>query len=348
MVFLLLPLFFYALLLLWISHHWFHGEAFEVVQTSPVTTVTVLIPFRNEAAHLPALIQSLGDQDFPPDCVRYLFINDHSTDGGCALLPSIPSFTLVDNQGNGKKAALLTGLTLAQGELIVTVDADCVVSPHWLTTIVNFYTQTHADLIICPVRLSPLNTLWDRMQAIEFQSLAASAAGAALGGMPIMCNGANLAFRRDLLATDADVFNAKYASGDDMFFLEYAKRQKATIAYLKNNAALVSTSPVAWKDFWLQRFRWTSKSGGYRDFTIVAVALIVLLTNVALLVLPFFSWSLFGLTFVVKALVDLLLLIFSARFFQTSSFLWLYVILLPFYPLYVLISAVAGLFVKRW
>ena len=337
---LLLPILFYSILILWIAHHWYHNSAYDTSEQRPSTKVTVLIPFKNEQAHLTQLVASLKAQTYPDSFVNYLFINDHSNDNGEQL---IDGFTVIPSVGQGKKSALKTGLKHAKGELVVTLDADGLVCEHWLTTIVSFYQKERSDLIICPVNILPAKSLWDKFQAIEFQSLVASAGGAALGGMPIMCNGANLAFKQSLVDTDEDIFNDAYVSGDDMFLLEFAKANKKTISYLKSEEAMVSTAPVRWAAFWKQRSRWTSKAGGYSDTMIRLVGLVVLLSNLSLLMLPFVSWPIFFLALVAKGGVDLLLLLISARFFATLKYLWLYPFLVLFYPFYVFVAVVRGL-----
>lgn len=332
---------------MWIAHHWFHSSEYQTRGGYIKTKVSVLIPFKDEKDNLPNLMASLSDQTFPKEQVEYLFINDHSSDSGESLVKS-KDFTLVHSQENGKKAALELGLIKANNELIITLDADCLVEKEWLSTIVSFYEQSKADLIICPVTIFPVKTIWDRLQAIEFQSLVASTAGAALGGQPIMCNGANLAFRKSFVDGGEDVFNRKYASGDDMFLLEYAKKSKATVAYLKSRKAIAFTAPVSWETFWRQRMRWTSKSAGYRDVAVIASGVLVLLANLSLLVLPFVSPKLALLGLLLKLLVDSILLSFSASFFGTAKSLWLVLLITPLYPFYVLFSTIGCFFSKNW
>ena len=72
----------------------------------------------------------------------------------------------------------------------------------------------------------------------------------------------------------------EYASGDDIFLLQYAKSIKAKILFLKNKDAIVYTNPVhSLKSFVFQRVRWASKSKGYKDKFTLVVAWIVFLTS---------------------------------------------------------------------
>jgi len=332
------------LFIVWVAYHFLKEEP--VLKTNPsATQVSVLIPFRDEAENLPHLLTSLLAQSYPKELVEFIFIDDHSSDTSTQLLVD---YTLVLNEGEGKKAALATGLKQASGELVVTLDADCRYGPKWLETIVNYYEYTRASLLIAPVKIAPADTLWEKFQALEFQSLAASAAGAALGQHPIMCNGANLAFKRSLYNAEDDVFRQAYASGDDMFLMEYAKSKKVAIAYVKSKEAMASTRAVAWSHFWHQRFRWTSKSNAYQDLDVIISALVVLLTNLSLLVLPFISLKVAFIVLMGKLGVDLLLLALSAPFFGHRQLVPLTILLTPIYPLYVFVASVGGLFNRRW
>ncbi len=52
-------------------------------------------------------------------------------------------------------------------------------------------------MIFGPVAYFPEKGLLNRFQSLEFSGLMASGAGAAMAGRPFMCNGANLAYRKE-------------------------------------------------------------------------------------------------------------------------------------------------------
>lgn len=329
---------------MWVSYHWLkiHPKS---KASSLTTKVSVLIPFKNEASNIPELLNCLSAQTYPESLVELIFIDDHSDDESTAF---ITSQTLVVNEGKGKKAALITGLRYASGDLIVTIDADCIYGVNWLETLVNAYETSKADLLIAPVTVATVNTLWEKIQALEFQSLVASAAAAALGRHPIMCNGANLAFQKKLYNAEDDVFNQAYDSGDDMFLMEYAKRKNANIIYVKSREAMASTKAVSWSQFWRQRFRWTSKSSGYRDVEVMLAGGLVFLTNLSLLALLFVSLKMALTALLLKLVADFFFLFISAVFFGQEKNIWLTILLTPIYPVYVLLASIGGLFYVRW
>jgi biofilm PGA synthesis N-glycosyltransferase PgaC len=59
-----------------------------VESPSDMKTVNVIIPFRNEETSLILLLNSIKKQNYPKDLVKYIFVNDHSTDKGVEILNS--------------------------------------------------------------------------------------------------------------------------------------------------------------------------------------------------------------------------------------------------------------------
>lgn len=90
--------------------------------------VSVVVPFHNEKACLPALLEALQSALHGTDH-EIIFVDDGSTDGGQALVADRvrqdPCLRLIRLSRNfGQTAALAAGLDGAKGEFIVTIDAD--------------------------------------------------------------------------------------------------------------------------------------------------------------------------------------------------------------------------------
>lgn len=351
----LLVTLFYAMLIMQFASGWIKTPKFKINRKYvPKTMVSVIVPFKNEKENIVKLFDSLKTQSFPNENVHYYFVNDHSTDGGELILLNFveanKNMSLLHSNKMGKKNALAYVYKKAKGDLIVTLDADCEVGSDWLMAIVQYYEKFNKKLIINPVVLKPTNTVWKKIQAVEFQSLIVSGAGAAESGMPIMCNGANLAFSRELLNKGDAFLNHSKASGDDMFLLEYVKKNyKNAIGFLKSQDAIAYTNTVSWITFLHQRARWTSKSTDYKDKHIVLTALVVFFINILLvsgLLIVFFNPNFYPtllFCFSVKFLIDAFILIISSFFFKNFKNLWVVVIIALFYPFYVVLSAFNGL-----
>jgi cellulose synthase/poly-beta-1,6-N-acetylglucosamine synthase-like glycosyltransferase len=260
---------------------------------------------------------------------------------------------LIDAKGHGKKNALKEGITLAKSNLIITTDADCMPSYHWVEAIATFHMRFPCDLIICPVGLSDKDDLFSRIQALEFSSLAGTAAGSAGIGMPILCNGANLAFTKRIWLRSQHNLHDEEQSGDDIFLLESVKKLGGKIRFLKSEAAFVKTKPPkSIGEFINQRRRWAGKSTSYTDWQIIFSAIIVLsisTLSLSLIALSFYQWQfIFGFAgiFIFKYCIDTRFLYIVRRFFQLDN-IWAYSIILSIiYPFYVVFIAFSSLLLK--
>jgi len=327
--------------------------------TSPLQappSVTLLIPFRNEAPHLPLLIEDLTRQHYPATSLQILLINDHSTDKGPQLVrektlrySQLKLLHLPHNQA-GKKAALSFGLSQATGTFILTTDADCRVAAQWVRAMVSCQQQTQARIVCGPVAIAPAETFWQRFEALEFMSLNASGAGAIGVKHPIMSNAANTLYATQTFIDLQKAIRQDLPSGDDMFLL--LKQKKMTphsITFAKNKQALVTTAPQkSLADFLTQRKRWTSKSSHYRDADILLVALSVALINLALAggVLgtlihgPLIYVALF--LYLSKTVIDLPLLSAAARFYSAKKYLPALPLFQLLYPFYITFTVATG------
>ena len=87
--------------------------------------VTVVIAAHNEAPRIAARVRDLLDQDYPPDNLRIVVVDDGSDDGTAAAAnvgdPRVRVIRLVQNAG--KAAALNAGIAACDTELIAFTDA---------------------------------------------------------------------------------------------------------------------------------------------------------------------------------------------------------------------------------
>jgi cellulose synthase/poly-beta-1,6-N-acetylglucosamine synthase-like glycosyltransferase len=323
------------------------------------TMISIVVACKNEQKTILSLIGCVAQQSY----LNYelILVNDHSTDLTRSVIKnaqtSLPNIVLIDATKHGKKNALKEGILRAKANLIVTTDADCMPSYHWLEAIVTFQNRYPSDLIICPVGLSDKNSLFSRLQALEFSSLVGAAAGSAGAGMPILCNGANLAFEKRMWLKTQNDLHEEEQSGDDMFFLESVKKQGGKIRFLKSEAAFVKTKPPrTLKEFLYQRRRWAGKSKIYTDWQIILTAFVVLAISafgLIFLVMSYFDpIYLIGYAsiFVFKYSIDTRFLYLVRRFFQLDN-IWLYALLLSvIYPFYIVFVAITSLVFKpkRW
>lgn len=339
---------------------WNHLPQASPPSTAPLTTtVTVVVAARNEAENLPTLFQNLENQTYNHNNLLLIIVDDHSDDATPQLAAQwcragTNRLFLSLCQGEyGKKAALAKAFSHARGRLIITTDADCTMSARWLETVVAFYEVSGARLIIGPVKLSG-NSLFQRLQQLEFLSISITTGGTASVNRATMCNGANLAFERKLIASHNGLWQSKIASGDDIFLLQALKAQGEKIAFLKSTGALVETpAQKSIQSLLNQRVRWASKGRHYTDRDMLRLSRHVLLPNLWLvfmaLVLPFAPLAGVGIALlvIVKSVADFWFLRQGRRFYNISYHLWLPVLLEMLYPVYVAVVALMVLSGKK-
>ncbi len=322
------------------------------INSDDLPYVSVITAFRNEADNLPDFFASIKKQNYPADKVEFILINDHSTDQGIEMVSNfiknqnnVQLFHLPENL-HGKKQALQYGIARAKHPNIMFTDADVTFESSLLKKTMTAFETKNCKLLLLPVFFSG-KSVWQRLQAAEFMSLTASAAGSAGLGMPILSNGAGMVFKRQ---GNCDL-NENYASGDDMFLLHSIKKQMPqAVSFIADYEAGIHTKASCnLNQFWQQRTRWVSKFKGYTDIETTATGVIVfamnlslILTAVVALVEPIFFQINLSL-FLLKIIPDSILVLQAfIRFKKTKLFFW-YLLWIPVYPFYVILSVSGGL-----
>lgn len=359
-LFSIIPLFVcYSILILYYWRSWKAIPDFIPPIQTPSILISIIIPARNEERNIGELLKTLQEQTYPKDFFEIIVVDDHSTDNTVEIVTRFPEVKLLqlkdDAINSYKKKAIEKGIAAASGELIVTTDADCIPTPAWLQTIASFKTKTNAGFIVAPVVFECNNQPVQVFQALDFMVLQGITGASAHKKMHSMCNGANLAYERQLFY-DVDGFAGidHIASGDDMLLMhKIAKKYPARIHYLKSADAIVSTQPMpAWKQFLNQRIRWASKATHYDDKRILWVLLLVYLFNLSFLVLlvagfwlPVYWLVLAGL-WTGKTFVELPFVNSVAGFFGKRSLLKYFFFFQPLHIFYTIISGLLGQFGK--
>jgi cellulose synthase/poly-beta-1,6-N-acetylglucosamine synthase-like glycosyltransferase len=172
-----------------------------------------------------------------------------------------------------------------------------------------------------PVTMIGRNTFASAFQKFENLAIMALGHGMARNQVPIVCSGANLAYRKDFfLKLNPYSDNQDIASGDDMFLLKKALLHKAIIHSSANPVQTPVTPDL--KSALQQRLRWASKGRKIITGPIFLSGLTLFSGNLAALIallclLIDASYLRFGLfTLALKLLIDFLLLFLSARMFK--------------------------------
>lgn len=313
--------------------------------------ISILVPFRNEEPNLSLLVESLKKLNYSKENFEIIFVNDHSTDNGTSIIQQsgLENFILIDSKGEGKKEAISTGVEQAKGELIACTDADCMVPSTWLDEINK---AGESDMILGPVQFKSEARFLHYFQEIEFAALQSISAATCFWKIPMMSNGANMAYKKSQF--NASSLKKETASGDDIFLLEDFKRRKLNISFLWNETSIVKTNPVhSSQELIQQKVRWASKSKYYKNYTNTLLGILILLMNL-MVIYNYVHFVLFpatrSITIMIvlgKIIADLIFILPYIILIKKPFLVFTlptFVLWYPFYFIYVFILSLIGKF----
>ncbi len=308
----------------------------------PKTKISILIPARNEADNIGNCIESILNQTYPKSLFEIIVLDDFSEDETAELvnnytknnlttirLIALGNYISLDDTQSFKKKAIEIGIAQANGELIVTTDADCVVQPNWLMLIASIYEEKQPKFIAAPVNFYQEQNDFERFQSLDFIGMMGITGSGIYTKIMRMCNGANLAYPKAVFEEVSGFQDIDdHASGDDMMLMQkIARIYPNDICYLKNQAATTFTmAKPTLKSFINQRVRWSTKSKGYEERQVTAILIGVWLFCVSI-PLTFLSSLFLGRLFLIigfgqlliKMLADYRLLKTTSTFFNRSD-----------------------------
>ncbi len=240
-------------------------------RTNNKLKTTVLVAARNEEKYLPACLDSLGNQTYPPDLLQIIVLNDRSTDHTRQIAldykERFPSFEMVDidDDQNGLKSkmnALAQGIEYAEGEIILITDADCRVPDTWVSEMVTYFTDRVGLVGSLTVIDQPGKRfhLFDRIQTLDWFFLQAVAAGTAGINLPVSVLGNNFGFKKSVYDKVGGFGSIGFSLTEDMALLNtIVKRTEYNIVYPLERGSMIQSMPLNnFRDFFQQRKRWLS------------------------------------------------------------------------------------------
>ena len=130
--------------------------------------VSVLIPVRNEAAHLRAVVAAMQAQEFDGS-YELVFVDGGSEDGSRAILDEVaaadPRVRVLDNPARRTPHALNLALRAARGRVIARMDAHARYPPDYLALGVERLRRGDVDLVTGPA-LAEGEGRWSRRVAL--------------------------------------------------------------------------------------------------------------------------------------------------------------------------------------
>lgn len=323
---------------------------------------SIIIPFRNEEENLGLLFQSLIELDYPKNKFEVVLVDDHSNDGSNYLIQSLiksnsdfPIKLLTLKKGEGKKTAIALGILESNFDIILQTDADCIVQPSWVSEMIKSFSDPRVNAVLGKVKMiSDSSSLGDLM-ALEFTSLQASGISLALMQIPIMSNGANMAYRKSQIPEK--LLGDKWASGDDAFLIQSLSKADRVSVKVSLDSPVLTKVPKTIREFFRQRLRWGSKTPDYpmqQGKWIAILVFLLSLTQVLLLVFGIWEISflkVFGILYILKLIPDYLLIgayLKPERGTKLLSWIPLLALIYPFYISFTALFIILGTNGLKW
>jgi succinoglycan biosynthesis protein ExoA len=110
--------------------------------------VSIILPIRNEAAHLQNCLDSILAQDYPADKLEIIIADGMSEDDTRTIIRAYQRqhpISLVDNPGLIVPAGMNRALPICQGEIIIRVDGHCEIAPDYVRNCVRHLVEDGVD-----------------------------------------------------------------------------------------------------------------------------------------------------------------------------------------------------------
>ncbi len=263
--------------------------------------ISIIIPFRNEAENILNNLKSIKKLNYPVDKFEVIYVNDSSSDNSFDLLTNnitaenikVISVPETFSPNAHKKRAVRYGIENANGEIIVTTDADCVFNNDWLGALLSNLDED-TGFVSGPVEFYDEGNLFSKLQKLEFAGLIFTGAGLIGAGKPTICNAANTAYRKKVFEqVNGFADQMDLSSGDDELLMQkIAKDTDYKVKFSLNKNSIVKTKANnSLNSFYQQRKRWASKGLFYRSKILIAALILIYLFYLGLIIQPILIFS---------------------------------------------------------
>ncbi|MFP4528669.1 MAG: glycosyltransferase [Candidatus Kapaibacterium sp.] len=250
--------------------------------------VTVLVPARNEEDKIARCLDSLTRINYPEDKLEIIIVNDRSEDRTSDIIDQFVNKydnmqridvveEIHDKNLRGKPGAIQKGADNATGDLLIMTDADCTVDPEWVRTIATGFSDPEVGFIAAYTHIDP-ETVFARVQALEWIYMHTMACGGLALGQPLGCYGNNLSVRTKTFREINGYRGVPFSVTEDLALLQHIVRAGYKARYYCHPKATVTTLPEPTFGAYIkQHHRWAigGQNLGWRAvaFVVTSVAL---------------------------------------------------------------------------
>lgn len=260
--------------------------------------VSVVICARDEADEIEANMPGVLAQSYRSS-YEIVVVNDNSRDDTKYLLDglykSFKQLHIVELKQEamhipGKKFPLSIGIKSSKHEILLLTDADCIpASENWIQKMQSGFSEG-IEIVLGYGGYKKRKGLLNFLVRYEAFHTALQYLSMALGGLPYMGVGRNLAYKKSLFYQQKG-FAAHHhlPGGDDDLFINSCASKRNTAVCIDQDAFTHSTPPATWKSWYLQKRRHNSTGRYYKLKHKLALGA-YMVTQV--LFYPLFIWAL--------------------------------------------------------
>lgn len=230
--------------------------------------VSVLIPAYNEEVGLVATVKTVLASSYRS--IEIVVVNDGSTDNSDTIMrrfldkynwmmrgvSSATPIIYYYQQNAGKAVALNTAIALSHGEVVLSIDADCVLNKDCISSFVEALRDPQVMAVCGNVKVGNPGYLLSRIQLFEYAaSFYARQADVLLGTLYVI-SGAAGAYRRSVFDHVGTYGTNLRGGGEDVDLSIRVQQAGLKIAYARN-AIVYTEVPTTLQGLTKQRKRWT-------------------------------------------------------------------------------------------
>lgn len=315
-------------------------------------TASLIVAVRNEEKVIYRCIEALDQLEYPTGKLQIIVINDRSTDATGEIVRRFiegkPKFILVegvesDGHLRGKTNALVQGLKVATGEIIMTTDADCKVNPLWAKTLASYFTDGVG--LLGGMTSQETGSIWRGMQHLDFMYLLGAGSGTINVGLPLSVIGNNMAYLRKAYDETGGYESMPFSVTEDSQLLAaISKLKKYKIIYPIDKDTLIESLPIeGFMPLYKQKKRWSIGGINVPLHGLLVLGTAFISHLLPFLLLPFSPvTSIFAVfTIVLADLIFLSSIVYRMKLLYTIKYFpffeiyyFIYIIFLPFILLF--------------
>jgi cellulose synthase/poly-beta-1,6-N-acetylglucosamine synthase-like glycosyltransferase len=324
------------------------NKKFPKISEEELPRATAVVAVRNEEKNILRCLTALDKLIYPEGKLEIIISDGQSTDSTAAIVNDFikdkKRFKMISASPEtpnlkGKANAINSAIKIADGEIILTTDADCEPDPLWVKTVCSYYKEDVGA--VNGFTTQTAHNSFSGMQAIDFIYLLIIAAGMINLGYLISAIGNNMSYRKKAYLETGGYEKLPFSVTEDFSVMMaiYQLKKYRFIFTLDKNALVTSLPCEGMEELYNQKKRWGV--GGlavpFRGFVILVCGLIV---NLFVLLTPLFYTNVWLYLVVFKLAIDFFVLYpvhsrlglkANLKYFIVFElYFMVYVVLLPF------------------